>query len=121
MSARTRIALTAAVAALGLLAAAAPASADQVALDDAQADWNPACGAGCSMAAPFDIKRVTVAAVRSAWVRSARDERSFLRWRHARHSAEGASGQRVAERTPCPARFQSRPWQKWLTSARRKQ
>ena len=61
MSARTRIALTAAVAALGLLAAAAPASADQVALDDAQADWNPACGAGCSMAAPFDIKRVTVA------------------------------------------------------------
>jgi hypothetical protein len=43
-----------------LAATAAPAAADQVALDDAQADWNPACGS-CSMFAPFDIKRVTVA------------------------------------------------------------
>jgi hypothetical protein len=44
-----------------LAAIASPASADQVALDDGQGDWNPACGAGCSMFAPFDIKRVTVA------------------------------------------------------------
>jgi hypothetical protein len=44
-----------------LAAIASPASADQVALDDGQADWNPACGAGCSGFAPFDIKRVTVA------------------------------------------------------------
>ena len=43
-----------------LAAIASPASADQVALDDGQADWNPACGS-CSMFAPFDIKRVTVA------------------------------------------------------------
>jgi hypothetical protein len=46
-----------------LAAIAPPATADQVVLDDGQysGDWNPACGAGCSMFAPFDIKRVTVA------------------------------------------------------------
>jgi hypothetical protein len=44
-----------------LAAIASPASADQVALDDGQGDWNPACGAGCSTFDPFDIKRVTVA------------------------------------------------------------
>lgn len=44
-----------------LAAIAAPASADQVVLDDGQGDWNPACGAGCSMFQDFDIKQVTVA------------------------------------------------------------
>ena len=44
-----------------LAAIAPPASADQVVLDDGQGDWNPACGAGCSGLAPFDVKRVTVA------------------------------------------------------------
>jgi hypothetical protein len=43
-----------------LAAIASPASADQVVFDDSQGDWNPACGAGCSGLAPFDIKRVTV-------------------------------------------------------------
>ncbi len=43
-----------------LAAIAPPATADQVALDDGQGDWNPACGS-CSMLAPFDIERVTVA------------------------------------------------------------
>jgi hypothetical protein len=44
-----------------LAAIAPPATADQVVLEDGQDDWNPACGAGCSMLDPFDIERVTVA------------------------------------------------------------
>ena len=44
-----------------LAAMAPPANADEVVLVDGQSDWNPACGAGCSMFAGFDIKQVTVA------------------------------------------------------------
>ena len=64
MSSRSRRGAVSALLVVTLAALAAiapPASADQVVVDDAQGDWNPACGAGCSGFAPFDIKRVTVA------------------------------------------------------------